>query len=475
MSSFARGHSYADRSVSPPAASGAAGRPADAHRLRGQLAGRRRGRRRRDHVARSPRSRQHQRGLFRRPGRQRDRDRPDHLRAELFTDGTNPVPGTITLSGVLLRDAAGVDIEGPGAHLLTIDGHGFPVSSGAVAALSALTISHGRGIYNTGTLTVTDVTVSGNSVSGDGGGIYNTGTLTVTDSTVSGNNVTAITLGGGGIYSTGTLTVTDSTVSGNYATGSGGGIYSTGTLTVTGSTVSGNSATSSGGGIYSTGTLTVTRTRPSRTIPPRLRRRDLQQRRTLTHHGLDRSRAIAASELRRRDLQRFPYAARHRLDLLGQLGQGARRRDLHHARIEPHGQQLDVFRQLGQPRRRWDLQFHSSKTHGHQFDLLGQLGRHWAAGSTGCDAHVHQFDLLGQLGLQPRRRDLRGYGTFTNSTFLGNSASAGGGIWSGYSSTLTNSIVASQRRDSRSGHQCLPRLWVVLRKRLQSHRRLGRR
>ena len=53
------------------------------------------------------------------------------------------------------------------------------------------------------------------SVSGNGGGIYNGGTLTLTNSTVSGN--TAWATRGGGIYNSGTLTLTNSTVSGNTA------------------------------------------------------------------------------------------------------------------------------------------------------------------------------------------------------------------------------------------------------------------
>src|SRR5262249_50871264 len=48
--------------------------------------------------------------------------------------------------------------------------------------------------------------------------------------------------GGGGIYNGGSLTVSNSTLSGNYAVGSGAGICNNGTLTVSGSTLSGNTA-----------------------------------------------------------------------------------------------------------------------------------------------------------------------------------------------------------------------------------------
>ncbi len=63
--------------------------------------------------------------------------------------------------------------------------------------------------------TFDDITITGGNVSGDGGGIFNDGTLTVTNSTFSGNSAVD---GGGGIYNSGgTLTVTDSTFSGNSA------------------------------------------------------------------------------------------------------------------------------------------------------------------------------------------------------------------------------------------------------------------
>ncbi len=86
---------------------------------------------------------------------------------------------------------------------------------------------------------------------GNGGGIYNSGTLTISNSTIS-NNVT----GNGG------------SSAGNGDGGSGGGIYNSGTLTISNSTISnnvtGNGGSSglggvggSGGGIYNVGTSNV--------------------------------------------------------------------------------------------------------------------------------------------------------------------------------------------------------------------------
>jgi len=56
----------------------------------------------------------------------------------------------------------------------------------------------------------------------DGGGVYNSGNLTITSTTISGNSAFGIPTsglpGGGGIYNVGTLTIYNSTVSGNVAT-----------------------------------------------------------------------------------------------------------------------------------------------------------------------------------------------------------------------------------------------------------------
>src|SRR5262249_57957086 len=98
----------------------------------------------------------------------------------------------------------------------------------------------------------------GNSASRNGGGIFNsqTGTVTVSDSTFTGNSAT----NGGGIFNTRsfvipglvvptTLTVSDSTFTDNSATAHGGGIDTLGSATVSGSTFTGNSAGSGNGGL----------------------------------------------------------------------------------------------------------------------------------------------------------------------------------------------------------------------------------
>ena len=209
---------------------------------------------------------------------------------------TGSSPYTITLAGALptILDATAtasgtggtgttvgtLTINGPGSSSLIISGldnssgtintnrnfNIFNIAAGGNLSISGVTVSgaqttgSGGGFFNSGTLTITNSTISGNTInSGSGGGIRNTGTLTVSNSTISGN--TANMAGGGGISNTnaGILTVTNSTISGNSAGNGGGGIVNGlgSTLTVINSTISGNTANTNGGGIYNRATATV--------------------------------------------------------------------------------------------------------------------------------------------------------------------------------------------------------------------------
>lgn len=110
----------------------------------------------------------------------------------------------------------------------------FINNSAVTVTISGLTISHGKvtdddggGIRNHGTLTLDNVVVDNNSAVTssflfvDGGGIYNTNILVITNSQITNNegNFT-----GGGIYDDGTsLSLSNVTISGNNAVGSGGG------------------------------------------------------------------------------------------------------------------------------------------------------------------------------------------------------------------------------------------------------------
>jgi CSLREA domain-containing protein len=227
---------------------------------------------------------------------------------------------TLTLSGNFA-------IAGAGAGSTTIDAGGtgrvFDVQATASVGVRDLTITGGRapdaaaapndspgiggqsggGIRNAGTLTLTNVTVTGNragngsnggsasggdgqqgGAGGGGGGVVNTGSLTLDHSTVvnnqagqGGSGSGSVGVGGkggmggpgGGILSTAvsTLIVLSSTVSGNTAGaggagsigtsgatggdgGDGGGIATAAALTLTASTISGNAAGAGGTGGY---------------------------------------------------------------------------------------------------------------------------------------------------------------------------------------------------------------------------------
>jgi CSLREA domain-containing protein len=133
------------------------------------------------------------------------------------------------------------------------------------------TAVYGGGIYNNGDNTVLLImsTVADNGCAYSGGGIYNhssVATIRLIRSTVNDNDAG---MGdGGGIYNSGTLTLDNCTVSGNTSGQSGGGIYTAGTLlSLHRTTVAKNSAETDtgsggdGGGIYvSSGAATAMNT-----------------------------------------------------------------------------------------------------------------------------------------------------------------------------------------------------------------------
>jgi hypothetical protein len=161
-------------------------------------------------------------------------------------------------------------ISGSGASTTIIDGNKGArpnngvlfINTGATASIVGVTIRNGArnslptevggGIFNAGTLTLTNNTVSGNvagnisgGVSKVGGGIYNAFIRTLTNSVVSENGASF----GGGIFNAfnATITLIDSTMRLNNRGNSGGGIFNQGTAKVTNSTVSDNDAINGGG------------------------------------------------------------------------------------------------------------------------------------------------------------------------------------------------------------------------------------
>jgi len=180
-----------------------------------------------------------------------------------------------------------LNILGAGASTTIIDGGGVRTvvtisNTSAHVTLSKLTIRNGKatsggGINNSGTLTLTNSTVSGNRApipcihffvfceisagTASGGGIYNSGALIISNSIISGNhagsycNANPCSAFGGGIYNRGTLMMirnsslitnsagTACSTSLNCRVGAGGAFYSFGgAVTLDNSTVTGSSA-----------------------------------------------------------------------------------------------------------------------------------------------------------------------------------------------------------------------------------------
>lgn len=162
-----------------------------------------------------------------------------------------------------------LSINGASATSTIIDGGGIDrvieVRPGATVQMNSVTVRNGNnsGIFNQGTLTLNNDTVTNNTRVDFGGGILNFGTMTINNSTIDDNDTTGTNLsgGGGGIFTQGTITITNSTVSNNTSQGRGGGIYNLDlTLNITNSTISANTALNGGGGFNRFGTVNFTNT-----------------------------------------------------------------------------------------------------------------------------------------------------------------------------------------------------------------------
>ena len=200
---------------------------------------------------------------------------------------TSPI--TLTTGELLINK--NLTITGPGANLLTISGNNasrvFEITSGQTVILTGLTLTKGKvssvginqggAILNAGSLTLTNITTSGNTTislspagTNAGGGIFNaaSGTMVMTGNTLTSNGALQGTSSqGGAIANLGTLTITNSTFLSNQATGAsasnkGGGIYNEGTLTVNNTSLSqnviGGDGSDEGGGLFNSGNATIT-------------------------------------------------------------------------------------------------------------------------------------------------------------------------------------------------------------------------
>ncbi len=208
---------------------------------------------------------------------------PGSLRQAIFDtpfNGTvnfnSGLSGAITLTTGNLPIGKNLNIVGPGAFQITVDGNNafqiFNVPQGVTVNVTGLTLNRGvsafpgfpnafgGAIYNVGSLNLANVVISNSAavavagLAGRGGAIYNQGGMSLTNVLIT-NNIaqpSGLNFGsGGGIYNgpnSGGMTLTNVTINAN-SSGFGGGIANdTSPIVITNSTIAGNSAGSGSGG-----------------------------------------------------------------------------------------------------------------------------------------------------------------------------------------------------------------------------------
>jgi hypothetical protein len=174
---------------------------------------------------------------------------------EVATTGTLRVDGIFILNGAPAAALPGGGIQNAGS--LTLN---QVTLSGNTAATAT-----GGGVNNAvgGLATIRRTIISGNTATGaagSGGGVNNAGTLTIDQSRLSANNSTDAASGGGGLATQvgASSSVIQSTLDHNTTTGSGGGIRNLGNTLIDHTLIELNAATISGGGIFNQAPGTVT-------------------------------------------------------------------------------------------------------------------------------------------------------------------------------------------------------------------------
>jgi hypothetical protein len=175
-----------------------------------------------------------------------------------FGGGISSLGGILTLSNCLVAGnsapvGGGICIDQNTTATIsdsTVSGNGNGSGEGGSLSGAGIAVEPGSN------LTLIATTISDNTTADYGGGIYNAGTLSVRNSSITKNKSTETNAGngGGGIYVSagGTLDVFDSTIAKNSAALNGGGICQSSsgrTVTIYDSTIAENSAASNGGGI----------------------------------------------------------------------------------------------------------------------------------------------------------------------------------------------------------------------------------
>src|SRR5438477_8311818 len=159
-------------------------------------------------------------------------------------------PSTINLGSALPDLSTDININGPGAKVLTVQRYSgsyriFNVTTNGTVSLSALTIAQGSvpdtggAIQNAGSasVTISKCTIR-NNYAGTGGAVFNSsaGTLTINNSTLSDNESAE----GGAIHNAGKLNISGTTVRHNLAIFQGGGLNNLGDATLTNTTIADN-------------------------------------------------------------------------------------------------------------------------------------------------------------------------------------------------------------------------------------------
>jgi hypothetical protein len=180
----------------------------------------------------------------------------------LFSSGAKTITLNAGLGRLPATAAAAIEIEGPGANLLSLSGGGatgiFRVDSGGDLTFSGMTLQNAGGgssghlIIATGDLTVTESVLKNSSSDSSGGAIYGAGTtnrVVVRSTTIS---ETQTDNAGAGIYmGNGTLVLDSVMIFGCEAGSVGGAVaINAGTLLAANTTFSTNQCKEAGGGLY---------------------------------------------------------------------------------------------------------------------------------------------------------------------------------------------------------------------------------
>lgn len=180
----------------------------------------------------------------------------------VYLAGGNSSWSSVTLSGNKATATVGNSFAAGGGVAsfgpLTISGRSAFSGNTAAASASSIGGEGGAIAVEVGPFTFTG-TVSGNSATTQGGGIWLDDTATITNASISQNSVTGVQSaddGGAGIYNAlgGSLTLSASAVIQNVSSGSvadtgGAGMFNAGTASITNCTISTNASSSDGGGL----------------------------------------------------------------------------------------------------------------------------------------------------------------------------------------------------------------------------------